>query len=55
MGFRDFRVRTAGSSAKLEICANQMDLLTVQRESILKELKKEYSSIFLNLEFRNEH
>lgn len=54
MGFRDFRVRTAGSSAKLEICANQMDLFTEQRESILKELKKEYSSIFLNLEFRNE-
>lgn len=54
MGFRDFRVRMSGSAAKLEICANQLDLLTEKRKSILKELKKEYSSVFLNLEFRNE-
>lgn len=54
MGFRDFRLRTADDSGRLEICENQLNLLFEKRESILKELKKEYSSVFLNLEFRNE-
>lgn len=54
LGFRDFRVRTAGSTAKLEICDNQLDLLFANRENIIKELKKEYSSVLLDLELRNE-
>lgn len=54
MGFRDFRVRTQGTFAKLEINYNQIELLFEKRESILKELRKEYSLVFLDLEFRNE-
>lgn len=54
MGFRDFRVRMAGTSAKLQISANQMDMLAEHRKRILYELKKDYSSVLLDLELRNE-
>lgn len=54
MGFRDFRVRMAGTSAKLEICNDQLGLLFEKRKSILNELKKDYSSVLLDLELRNE-
>lgn len=54
MGFRDFRVRMAGTFAKLEINYNQLNLFLNKRENILKELKKDYSSVLLDLELRNE-
>ena len=54
LGFRDFRVRTLGENAKLQLPASQLPLLMEHREEIVKELKKAYSSVLLDLETRNE-
>lgn len=52
MGFRDFRVRSQGDMAKLQIMENDLPLLMQHREAILQELKKHYTSIVLDLEVR---
>lgn len=52
MGFRDFRVRSQGDMAKLQITENDLPLLMQHREAILQELKKHYTSIVLDLEVR---
>lgn len=52
LGLRDFRVRTQGNAAKLQV--TESDLITVlgNREDILAELKKYYDSVTLDLEVR---
>ena len=52
MGFRDFRVRSQGDTAKLQVTENDLPLLMRHREDILQELKKHYTSIVLDLEVR---
>ncbi len=52
LGFRDFRVRSAGDTAKLQVRAGDLDAVLAQRQSILEELKKYYSSVLLDLEVR---
>jgi uncharacterized protein len=52
MGCRDFRVRSQGDMAKLQITENDLPLLMQHREAILQELKKHYTSIVLDLEVR---
>jgi uncharacterized protein len=52
MGFRDFRVRSQGDMAKLQVTETDLTLLIQQREAILQELKKHYTSIVLDLEVR---
>lgn len=52
LGFCDFRVRTFGNSAKLQIKENQMDLLMEKRQVILEELAKYYESVTLDLKTR---
>lgn len=54
LGFSDFRVRTMGETAKLQIPGNQFPLLLQNREKILQELKKTYESVCLDLEERHE-
>ena len=54
LGFRDFRVRTLGESAKIQLPLTQLPLLMEHREEIVRELKKAYSSVLLDLETRNE-
>lgn len=54
LGFSDFRVRTVGENAKLQLREGQMPLLLAHRQEILKELKKNYTSVLLDLEARNE-
>ena len=52
LGFRDFRVRTVGDAAKLQIRGADMPLLMSRREEIFVELKKYYSAVWLDLEVR---
>ena len=53
-GFRDFRVRTLGEFAKLQVCSSQLPLLMEFREKIIGELKKDYKAVLLDLETRDE-
>lgn len=52
LGFRDFRVRTVGDAAKLQIRGADMPLLMDRREEIFNELKQYYSAVWLDLEVR---
>ena len=52
LGFTDFRVRLLGDSAKLQLRQEQLPLLLQQRERILRELKKDYNEVLLDLEVR---
>ena len=54
LGFTDFRVRLLGGAAKLQLPASQLSALLEQRETILRELKKDYSDVLLDLEVRGE-
>ncbi|MBQ9720666.1 MAG: ATP-dependent sacrificial sulfur transferase LarE, partial [Oscillospiraceae bacterium] len=54
LGFTDFRVRMLGDAAKLQLPASQLSALLAQRETILPELKKDYSDVLLDLEVRGE-
>ncbi|MDO4966569.1 MAG: ATP-dependent sacrificial sulfur transferase LarE [Lachnospiraceae bacterium] len=55
LGFTDFRVRTVGDMAKIQIIEEQMPLLINNRKKILEKLKEYYKSVCLDLEARNEH
>lgn len=52
MGLRDFRVRSQGTSAKIQVTETDLALLMQHREDILSELKKHYTSVMLDLEVR---
>ena len=52
LGFRDFRVRSAGDVAKLQVREGDLVLLMAHRDEILGELKKYYSGVLLDLEVR---
>ena len=54
LGFNDFRVRTMGENAKIQITASQLPLLLQQREEIVENLKREYQAVLLDLETRDE-
>lgn len=52
LGFTDFRVRMERGRAKLQIPQAQMEAAIRLREEIVKELKKYYSEVLLDLEGR---
>lgn len=52
LGFTDFRVRSSGDTAKLQICALQLAMVLEKRREIVDELKKYYKSVLLDLEAR---
>lgn len=54
LGFRNFRIRTSGDRAKIEVTASQFEKAAANRNSILQELKKYYTYALLDLETRNE-
>lgn len=54
-GFSDFRVRTVGENAKIQITEKQLTRFIENRKDILDELKKYYKSVCLDLEMRNEN
>jgi uncharacterized protein len=51
-GFRDFRVRSMGNAAKIQVREGDLSLLMEHREDILEELKKYYTGVLLDLEVR---
>lgn len=53
-GFTDFRVRTLGDAAKLQLPAAQMERLLAVRGEVLAELRQYYSDVLLDLEARDE-
>lgn len=55
LGLTDFRVRRMGDAAKIQVPAEQIGKLIESREIILKELKKYYSEVLLDLEVRDEN
>ena len=52
LGFTDFRVRMAGTAAKLQFPEGQLEKLLRRLEQIVTELKKYYSDVWLDLEVR---
>lgn len=52
LGLRDFRVRMHGGAARLQVAANDLELVIQNRARILEELKQYYHSIWLDLEVR---
>lgn len=52
LGFTDFRVRLTDAGAKLQLTQAQLPLLLVHRQTILQELKKDYTAVLLDLEVR---
>ena len=52
LGFTDFRVRLFADCAKIQVPENQLDKLLKYRVDILKELKKYYTDVLLDLEVR---
>ena len=52
MGFRDFRIRMAGTAARIQLPASQLELLLARREEVLAKLKPYYESVTLDLEVR---
>jgi uncharacterized protein len=52
LGFSDFRVRSAGGDAKIQLRESQLGALLEHRAAILRELKKDFQSVTLDLEVR---
>ena len=52
LGFRDFRVRMSGGNAVLQLRETDLPLVAAHRQSILRELKKDYAGVVLDLEVR---
>lgn len=54
LGFKNFRVRVAKNTAKLQLPASQLQKLFEKRSAVLSELKQYYSAVTLDLEARDE-
>lgn len=52
LGFSDFRIRFMGTAAKLQIPESQIPLLLKNRETVLAQLKNDYTDVLLDLEVR---
>ncbi len=52
LGLRDFRVRSMGDTAKLQVPADGLATVLAHREEILIRLKHDYSGVLLDLEVR---
>ena len=52
MGFRDFRVRRMGDTAKIQLREDQLSMALANRERILSALQTDYSAVLLDLEVR---
>ena len=52
IGFRNFRVRTLGDSAKIQIKDEQFPLILQKKNDIVSELKKLYENVLIDAEGR---
>ena len=53
LGFIDFRIRLAGSAAKIQVREEQLEKLLLYRKEILEILKPYYSAVTVDLEVRS--
>ena len=53
LGFSDFRVRTLGEQAKLQLRESQFPLLLQHRQAIIARLIQDYEAVLLDLEPRD--
>lgn len=54
LGFRDFRVRSSGDTAKIQILERDFHKVAAQRAEIVGELRRYYKNVLLDLEERHE-
>lgn len=54
LGFVDFRVRTIGDTAKIQIRKEQFPLIVSNRKKIFKKLSAYYKTVCLDMEARDE-
>ena len=52
LGFRDFRVRSRGDMATIQLRPQDLPLLMTHRADVVKKLKTDYTSVVLDLEVR---
>jgi uncharacterized protein len=52
LGFVDFRVRSKGDAAKIQVTARDLPKIMENRETVFKELKRYYKEVTLDLEVR---
>ena len=52
LGLWDFRVRTLGDTARIQVTATDLETVLANRETIVSHLKKLYSGVTLDLEVR---
>ena len=52
LGLRDFRVRTLGDTARIQVTESDLETVLKHREVIASHLKKLYSGVMLDLEVR---
>ena len=52
LGLRDFRVRSMGDTAMLQVTEKDLETVLRSRETVLTELKKHYRIVLLDLEVR---
>ena len=52
LGLRDFRVRTLGDTARIQVTQTDLDTVLRNRETIVSHLKQLYSGVTLDLEVR---
>ena len=52
LGMRDFRVRTVGDTAKLQVTAGDLETVLQHRAQIVSRLKESYDGVLLDLEVR---
>ncbi|MPM12947.1 Pyridinium-3,5-biscarboxylic acid mononucleotide sulfurtransferase [bioreactor metagenome] len=53
-GFKDFRIRMIGTAAKIQVSEAQIEQLFKLRTCVVRELKKHYSAVLLDLEAHDE-
>ena len=53
LGFSDFRVRTIGETAKIQVVGGQLPLLLLHRAEIISKLEQDYQAVLLDLETRD--
>lgn len=52
IGFSDFRVRVSGNTAKLQVTAEQFDLVIKKQNKIFAELSKYFDNVLLDMKTR---
>lgn len=54
LGFRDFRIRMMGEAARIQVPEPQLGQVLEKRRELVRELKKYYPAVVLDLEARGE-